>query len=240
MREIKFHARCCCRVVAVAACYRFRSRGATPQTAGDAGAAASVQLGRFLCRLRAGIPGATPPVRSRTPTAPNSTPYSIHSNSGFVGAHVGYNWQTVIVYGLEGDINYFNLNNNQIIPDPPVVYSVAAKETYNGDIRGRIGWAFDRLLAYAAVGLAFGTVQTAYTQFGRIPAPYLTTTTERAGWTAGGGLEYALTDHWLTRIEYRHTDLGRRSFVNADPAIDTADSVKFTTDLVLAALSYKF
>jgi outer membrane immunogenic protein len=172
----------------------------------------------------------------------DSTPYSIRADSGFVGAHLGYNWQMgSLVYGLEGDINYFNLNNNQIIPDiPPVVDSVAAKETYNGDVRGRVGWAFDRLLAYAAGGLAFGNVQTAYTQFGQIPAPYLTTTTERTGWTAGGGLEYALTEHWLKRIEYRHTDLGRRSFVNADPAIDTADSVKFTTDLVLAALSYKF
>src|SRR5204862_5541334 len=28
------------------------------------------------------------------------------------------------------------------------------------------------------------------------------------GWAVGGGLEYAMTDHWTTVVEYQHVDLG--------------------------------
>jgi opacity protein-like surface antigen len=31
----------------------------------------------------------------------------------------------------------------------------------------------------------------------------------RAGWTVGGGLEYAVTNNWSVRAEYRYSDFGR-------------------------------
>ncbi len=34
------------------------------------------------------------------------------------------------------------------------------------------------------------------------------------GWAAGGGIEYAITDTILGRIEYRYTDLQASGFVN--------------------------
>lgn len=186
-------------------------------------------------------------VRGRTSgpfTAADGTdpsPYRINANGGVVGGHAGYNWQTgSLVFGVEGDANFTDLRQGQIVPDPPVVYKVTAKQNYDADIRGRVGWAFDRVLLYAAGGVAFGDVQTAYTEYGFPPYPYLTKTTDRVGWTIGGGVEYALTNNWLARVEYRHTDLGASSFVNSNPAIDTADSVRFSSDIVLAGISYKF
>ena len=57
--------------------------------------------------------------------------------------------------------------------------------TVVGSMRLRAGFAFDRLLAYAAGGLAFE---------------------DAIGWTVGGGLEYALTDRWILGVEYLHAD----------------------------------
>ncbi len=36
----------------------------------------------------------------------------------------------------------------------------------------------------------------------------VTTTVDTFGWTAGIGLEYAITDHWTTSFEYDHIGLG--------------------------------
>ena len=32
------------------------------------------------------------------------------------------------------------------------------------------------------------------------------------GWTAGGGVEYAIDNNWSVRAEYRYTDFGRYYF----------------------------
>ena len=59
------------------------------------------------------------------------------------------------------------------------------------------------------------------------------------GWTAGGGLEYALTDHVLGRLEYRFTDLQIRGFVNA--ATGTADAGgHLPINDFRAGIAYKF
>jgi outer membrane immunogenic protein len=46
-------------------------------------------------------------------------------------------------------------------------------------------------------------------------APFVTAGGKANGWTAGAGVEYAITDTILGRVEYRYTSLEASGFVNA-------------------------
>jgi len=66
-----------------------------------------------------------------------------------------------------------------------------------------------RLLIYGTGGFAYGNVDySANTNFNNGITFPVDFTETKTGWTAGGGLEYALTNHWTVRAEYLHYDLG--------------------------------
>lgn len=118
------------------------------------------------------------------------------NRSGVVGgAHVGYLFQPgPMVLGLEADLEGSSVAGSGI----------------RGSVRGRAGVAFDRALIYATGGLAWGNFQYANWAWG----PWATTYNKtQMGWTVGGGVEYALTNNWSARLEYRYTDWGRFSNV---------------------------
>ena len=76
-------------------------------------------------------------------------------------------------------------------------------------LTGRAGFAWGRSLFYVKGGGAFAS--TAYNLNGNTNALSLgtgSTTVDASGWTAGIGLEYAITDHWTTSFEYDHIGLG--------------------------------
>jgi outer membrane immunogenic protein len=66
----------------------------------------------------------------------------------------------------------------------------------------------------------------------------------RAGWTAGGGLDWAITGNWIGRFEYLYFDLGNLSHLMTDPrpaftsVFDASANLKGS--LALASLIYKF
>ena len=66
--------------------------------------------------------------------------------------------------------------------------------------------------------------------------------TTRVGWTVGGGLEYALTNNWLIRAEYRYSQFGHSSFFadTAFPGVGASVDRKIDENQVQARLSYKF
>ena len=63
----------------------------------------------------------------------------------------------------------------------------AAKVEWVSTVRSRLGFAFDRVLVYGTGGVARTHV----------------------GWTAGGGIEAAITSNLSAKVEYLYTDLGR-------------------------------
>jgi outer membrane immunogenic protein len=68
-------------------------------------------------------------------------------------------------------------------------------------VRGRVGLAADRLLFFATGGWAWADVSAT------VIDPDLSRSAVDAtleGWTLGGGLDYAFTDKFIGRIEYRH------------------------------------
>jgi outer membrane immunogenic protein len=145
--------------------------------------------------------------------------------SGFIGGgQVGYNWQwnKWLVLGLETDFQGTDIEGHEI--DSPIIENngtahvppgfLASHERLQwfGTGRGRIGFVpVCRLMIYATGGVAYGNVDySANTNFGKGGfSTYPTNFTEtKAGWTVGGGLEYAISNHWSVRAEYLYYDLG--------------------------------
>ncbi|MBV9617780.1 MAG: porin family protein [Verrucomicrobia bacterium] len=144
---------------------------------------------------------------------------------GFIGGgQLGYNYQWKwLVLGaetdfqgsdIEGDDTVSPIIDNAGAPDAAGTFLFAHERMqWLGTVRGRIGVApICRLLIYGTGGLAYGNVDySANTNFDN-GTTYPTNFTEtKTGWAAGGGIEYALTNHWTVRAEYLHYDLGDES-----------------------------
>jgi outer membrane immunogenic protein len=134
------------------------------------------------------------------------------SNDGFVGGgQIGYNYQFTpgsgLVVGIEADAQYVDFGRNRnrfafatlpaggFVTPGSLVFNPNGQASLDffGTVRGRIGYAFDRVLFYGTGGFAYGA--GGGRQFG---LPNGSRDDFRTGWTAGGGVEYALpTDSFL-------------------------------------------
>ncbi|QRG07450.1 porin family protein [Xanthobacter dioxanivorans] len=114
------------------------------------------------------------------------------------GGQVGYNYQfsNNIVAGVEADVQ-----GGDISGGTPAVSSTL---DVFGTVRARLGYAFGRVLPYVTGGLAWGNNSIDFAGLGQ--SQTLT------GWTAGAGIEYALTDHWTAKTEYLYTDFGSKFY----------------------------
>ena len=120
---------------------------------------------------------------------------SIKPKGFTVGGYAGYNYQmegSPVVVGLDTDFNWSNADDKS--------GRVKVDQRWNGATRARVGYAFDRFLVYGAGGVAYANTKVK-TGGGKDDKT-------NVGWTAGGGVEYAVTDNIATRAEYRYTDYG--------------------------------
>lgn len=127
--------------------------------------------------------------------------FSQGDNGGFIGgAQIGYNWQFgQIVAGVEADIQYADLGHHRDFA-PYYFGGGGSSGNYFGTVRGRLGYAFDRALVYLTGGLAYG-------DFGG--SDFFGGSDTKAGWTLGGGFEYAFTPNWTARIEGLYVAVNR-------------------------------
>jgi outer membrane immunogenic protein len=76
------------------------------------------------------------------------------------GATVGYNWQGgSFVYGLEGDIAWTDVKGSTANAACGVASTCETSNRWMSTFRGRIGYAFDRLMPYITAGGAYGDVE---------------------------------------------------------------------------------
>jgi outer membrane immunogenic protein len=136
--------------------------------------------------------------------------------SGVIGgANVGYNYQiNQWVLGIEGSVDGTSLSNTAVVAFPDGTSLTAhTKADIQGSIRGRLGIAWDRALIYGTGGVAFGGFNTDVSILN--PAvPFFANgnvSNTRVGWTVGGGIQYAITNNWSVRAEYRYTNWGTLS-----------------------------
>ena len=138
---------------------------------------------------------------------------SFNVNGVIGGLHAGYNYQfdnTAWVVGLEGDIDLSGISGDHRVVTGAGASRISMDNRWQGSIRARAGYAFDRFLIYATGGVAFADIKEHWNLFdGTING---SGTNTRVGWTAGAGVEYAFDDHWIGRAEVRYSDFGKSNF----------------------------
>jgi outer membrane immunogenic protein len=83
--------------------------------------------------------------------------------------------------------------------------------------------------------------------FGTPPGPTAaaavgTSTSDRAGWTVGAGIEGALGNNWSAKLEYLYVDLGtiNTAFAGVGAFAPLTVSSHVTDNIVRAGVNYKF
>jgi outer membrane immunogenic protein len=156
------------------------------------------------------------------------------ANAGILGgAQLGFNYQfDSIVFGFEGDFSATNLSSSGTDADG-FVHSTSTYWT--STVAGRLGYAIDRALFFAKVGAAFADERDNVTS--PLGASSGTSTTQ-VGWTAGGGVEYAIDRNWSAKIEYDYLGFGSQSVPAA--AAGASGSVSLNIQRVVAGIDYRF
>jgi len=156
-----------------------------------------------------------------------------YGDDGFlIGATLGYNKQFgSFVAGVEADISYIDLDSRISGASDPYGFGFAttASANYFATVRGRLGYAIDRVLIYGTGGVAFSDLEVV-TPGGRVDA-------NTVGYTVGGGVEYAFSQRFTAKAEYLYADFGdeRTAVLGGFNA-----STDFNLHLVRIGLNYKF
>ena len=172
------------------------------------------------------------------------------------GGQIGCNWQASrLVIGLEGDFDTFHSNpnfknNTDTLSNGVTPFTISQSLTtdFLATVRPRIGIAADRNLFYITGGAAFTSVSYTerYVDGATPPGAGVAAASQLlAGWTAGGGWEYAFADHWTLRAEYLFADFPVTSALGAITDTDgRTNALHGSSDLAIqigrAGVNFKF
>jgi outer membrane immunogenic protein len=164
----------------------------------------------------------------------STAPTDVDASGAEAGGLIGYNYQwRNWVLGMEAAGGYLWLRNSDftdvlVVPRTGDDYSLGTslKTHYLVTVAPRIGYSFCRWLPYVTGGLAIGDIDFSQrlVQHNVFFHETASQSDTQVGWMVGGGLEYAITDHWRARAQYQYIDLG---CVGAD-SIGTAPFETYT------------
>jgi len=159
---------------------------------------------------------------------PGRTFSGAFTGSDFVGGgQVGYNYPVVhmFILGAEADFQYDGLSKSfstsSALSAPLTgsnTRSISQSLDFLGTVRGRVGWVpASEWLIFATGGLAYGDVKsTTTTSFSAVGDAYAGSVSGlKTGWTAGGGVEWAVDPFWSIKAEYLFVDLGGETYTDA-------------------------
>lgn len=165
-----------------------------------------------------------------------------HSTSGgLLGGTAGFNWQTGSwVFGIEADYAWADISGNTACPNP--AFDCRSRLDSFGTARGRLGYAWDRFMLYGTAGAAFGdqNIRTVHLAGVNTPAsgtPTNGTSRFQAGWTAGGGLEWAFAGNWSAKVEALYFDLDRDTYTVDNGLLVNA---RHSGGVVRGGINYRF
>jgi len=212
-------------------------------------------------------------VNTRTGTTLSPAPIPLyHVNvpiSGFLGGgRVGVNYQAgPFVFGFEGNLAGMTLKRHTTTTvGPGTVIVASTTHSFTGTsasqtgtnwaatLTGRVGYTFDRVLAYGKVGMA--VEQDGDTEVSTVTTTNLTTsdtqtttvsragTATRYGWTAGAGLEYAFDKNWSAFAEYDHlgflSNLVNLTVPGSAGTVAGTRLISLNIDRVVVGANYRF
>ncbi|MBR1217201.1 carbohydrate porin [Bradyrhizobium sp. U87765 SZCCT0131] len=132
-----------------------------------------------------------------------------HSTTGMTGGfQVGGNLQLPnrIVLGAEADISFVApIDHTKLTPAP-----FNTTLDHIGTVRGRVGYAYGTWLPYLTAGLAWGRTVVSINDANGDGVDRRAH--QQYGWTAGAGIEVALSGNWSGKVEYSYIDLGAKTY----------------------------
>jgi outer membrane immunogenic protein len=170
--------------------------------------------------------------------------FGTNTGSGALGGlQAGCNYQVGgWVFGIQGDYDWTNINNNNPIPLLPAVTDQTQIKSL-ASVTGRIGYSWGRFLGYVKAGGAWEQSNFAF-QAGAVPV--VTASATQSGWTVGVGGEYAFLN-WLTGfIEYDYYRFGNANpgALVCTPAVcgftTTNVSINTNVNVLKVGLNFKF
>jgi outer membrane immunogenic protein len=167
------------------------------------------------------------------------------------GGQIGYNWQTgKLVLGAEADVDASSEHANTCVkPAKATMDCVSSAVRAFGTVRGRLGFAADRMLFYGTGGFAWQDPAISENFHAPPPSgltgtvPGAGTTATRVGYAVGAGFEMAIWDRWIGGVEYLYINTGVATqapftFIPGGPSV--IETVHLQNNLVRARLSYRF
>jgi outer membrane immunogenic protein len=196
------------------------------------------------------LPSATAFI-NLAPTTLRPDPHGVHA-----GGQVGYNWQSgSVVGGFESDISWTNMKGTAVVT--PIIQNngspwagtlTAHQDTdWFGTLRARLGGSVGSALIYGTGGLAYAKVNySANADFrpqGTIQYPSAFSKT-KTGWTVGGGVEFAINNHWGVKGEYLYYKMSNESRTAnpspANPPFQVAYTWQTRAHILRGGLNYHF
>jgi outer membrane immunogenic protein len=177
-------------------------------------------------------------------TLPGAALSSMDTNALAFGGQAGCNYQiSTWVFGVQGDYDFVNLSGandgsatgvdavNAGVTDRSTVDSIAS-------LTGRFGYAWWRILFYAKGGGAWQRDKYDMLLTGTTTS-FSPTTVTRSGFTVGGGIEYAITDHFNMFFEYDFYDFGTSTSTFVVPPVESV-GIRETDSIVKVGVNWKF
>jgi len=168
-----------------------------------------------------------------------------NDSSWIAGGQIGYNWQapgSQWVFGVEGDVDAQDFNRTRVVGAPIGPFVVGDAFTFEShwqaSVRGRIGYAFDRVLLYATGGVAFTQLKGSAALVG---LGVVTDDQTIVGGTVGGGIEWAVWNNISLGVEGRWTFYGDNDF-NGGTLVGNVlrDRVNLDTAEVMGKINFRF
>jgi outer membrane immunogenic protein len=166
-------------------------------------------------------------------TATTPPDHVANESGGIFGVYGGYNWQanTNWVFGIDASANWDGASGSGTGAVLPT--SNSAGPTWKGFVRGRVGYAWDRFMIYGTLGGAMAGYSASTT------GPAGSGSATPVGWTIGAGIETAITERWLARLDYSYQNYGSFN-VAGSGSFAGGVPVSLSGSTLMAGIAYKF